>query len=59
MTEWDGNDYQFWARACLATVMICYTVAAFKAGVDELFIIAIIFGLVGIALVPKGPKPPS
>lgn len=58
MDEWDGNDYQLYARAIIALSIPLLILDRIKGGDWQLFSITIFFLLIAMGMVPKGPRPP-
>jgi hypothetical protein len=57
--EWDGNNYQLYTQFLIGVCVICLLIDRFTAPDDgTLFGLAIFFLIVGIFMVPEGPKPP-
>lgn len=59
MGDWDGNNYQFWARACMGCALIGCGAALYTGSTGEVFFISVVFGVIGIFIVPAGPQPPD
>ncbi|MFC3558869.1 hypothetical protein ACFOKI_15840 [Sphingomonas qilianensis] len=57
MDRWDGNDYQTWTRLAIGCSVIGLIVERFRPS-GELFVMCIMFVIIGIVMVPEGPKPP-
>ncbi len=62
-SEWDGNNYQLWAQALIVICVICViclVIDRYTAPDDgRLFGMTIFLLIIGIFLVPSGPKPPE
>lgn len=59
--QYDGNDYQFWTQLLIGLCVIGLLIDRFGAydPNSTVFGLSIFFLIVGIFMVPEGPKPPE
>lgn len=59
--NWDGVNYQFWARLTIASALVCFALDRYfpNPANYELFALGAMMLLIGIAMIPRGPQPPE
>lgn len=58
MQQWDGNNYQAYARLSIGIATVGLIVERFRPQ-DEMFAMCLFFILIGLLMVPEGPKAPD
>lgn len=58
MRQWDGNDYQLYARFAIIVAVGCLVVERFWPH-GELFGLGIFILVTTLTFIPEGPQPPK